>query len=421
MGFATRTRALALVGLLIAVAAAACSDRAPTNITSGASRAGRLTARSGGTQIVEFKGVGSLKCMTPKKDSANARMVIEPCSGADDQSFSYNGSKITTLGLCVADSANSGAKGSVIILATCDTTVGQRWALDSTLALRGDSSRCIDVAGNSVANGAVLQLYTCNNHSNQSWDSVQLHPNEPVGLTKITVRPFSAIAEASWSGPYTTGEDSNGTIAVDSTAVATPFSTLQVKWPAGTPGGNTVFQQDHSIPATATQVYLSLWIKMSPGFQGNGSGVNKVFIIWDDDDSIPSNGEPVAVFSAQATDSTSNFQPQIREQDSFNGIFMNYLPNVAGQTGYTFARGQWVHWETLLVQNTPNDSDGVVRVWMNGVKTHDYTNVKWWGNAVQTTQRHWTDLQLIGIWGGVNGTIAHNQFSYYDYLYASGS
>jgi polysaccharide lyase-like protein len=169
------------------------------------------------------------------------------------------------------------------------------------------------------------------------------------------------------------------------------------------PGGDAPFQQDHGISGSNTEFYGAIWVKFSSNFVGQSSGVNKIFFIWTDDN----GGTPSYYLSAQAV-GASDFQPQIRTQD--NGA-QDLTPNVSGQTGYTFARNTWVRWEFYIKNNTPGNSDGIVRVWMNGTKVTEYDNIK---ISASSTQAHLTDFQFAPYWGGIGGTLSAPQYMWID-------
>jgi uncharacterized protein YjdB len=233
--------------------------------------------------------------------------------------------------------------------------------------------------------------------------------DEPAGLTAITQRPFSALQEDGWGSIYN-ASGGGATITQDATAPKSPVNVMQVTYPVGLVGGYTPMSQEYAFSGGQTQFYGVIWIKMSSNFVGNGAGVNKVFYMWTDDQ----GGGPTWYLSAQAAGS-ANFSPEVRTQGTAPAE--DYGPNVAGQTGYTFPRNTWVQWEWYITNNTPGNSDGIVRMWMNGVKVAEYDNVQ---VSTSGSQTHFTELQFAPYWGGGGGTISANQYLWIDHLYASG-
>jgi hypothetical protein len=143
--------------------------------------------------------------------------------------------------------------------------------------------------------------------------------------------------------------------------------------------------------------------------------VSKILYIWDDDGPY---GQPVMYLDAQSDAPTGMpFRPQMNLQNNISSAYVDYSPNVPGQTGYTFARDTWVKWEFYLRHNTPGMSDGVIRVWMNGIKTHEYTDVQMAGTEMFTTQRHWVTMQFAPYWGGTGSSVSSLQYLYMDHLY----
>jgi uncharacterized protein YjdB len=232
------------------------------------------------------------------------------------------------------------------------------------------------------------------------------YTNLPSGMTTLTEDPYNAVASNGFS---TAWGGSTLSIVQDGSAPKSPSSVMQVTYPAGLPGGNAPFQQDHGISGGQyTEFYGAIWVKFSSNFVGQISGVNKLFFIWTDDN----GGTPAYYLSAQAV-GAENFQPQIRTQDA--GA-QDLPPNVSGQTGYTFPRNTWVEWEFYIKINTPGSSNGIVRVWMNGVKVSDYTNIH---VSPASSQAHLQDYQFAPYWGGTGGSLSAAQFLWIDQSYGA--
>jgi hypothetical protein len=232
------------------------------------------------------------------------------------------------------------------------------------------------------------------------------YPNEPAGMTEITERAFNSVAEDGWSQSW---GGSQFRVVQDASAPKSPSNVIQITYPAGLIGGSAPGQQDHGIHNNPTEFYGCIWVKYSSNFVGSPSGVNKILYVWTDD---RSGGLPAIYLSAQAVGS-GNFQPQIRTQDAG---YQDLTPNVSGQTGYTFSRNAWVKWEWYLKVNSPGQSNGIARVWMNGTQVSEYDNIYL---SPGSTQHHWTDYQIAPYWGGMGGILSAAQYLYIDHLYGA--
>jgi hypothetical protein len=229
--------------------------------------------------------------------------------------------------------------------------------------------------------------------------------NEPSGATTVTERAFNAVVEDGWSAPSFGAL--NAAITQDGSAPKSPSNVMQVTYPVGLQAGTVPMVQTIMIPNGHTQFYASIWIKYSANFIVDDAGINKIFYVWGSDQT------PTLCLCTTSPSPTGNFTPQIGAQDAVN---VNYTPNVAGQTGYSFPRNTWVRLEVFLQMNTAGHSDGLIKIWANGVLITNYTNANFVQNGTQAT---WYQYQLAPYWGGGGGTIATPQFLWVDHMYES--
>jgi polysaccharide lyase-like protein len=183
---------------------------------------------------------------------------------------------------------------------------------------------------------------------------------------------------------------------------------MRVTYPAPLDGGSTPMAQDRTIPDGTTEVYGRIAIRFSQCFAGHPSGVNKLLYVWSDDGDF---GTP-SVYLAAFAPGSKNFQPQVRTQDA---QFRDLKPNTP-DTSYKFPRDQWVTWEFYLKMNTPGDSNGIARWWMDGAQVAEYTNQLY---SAGTAQAHWTKLQIAPYWGGTGSVLTTPQYLYWNRMRAS--
>jgi len=195
---------------------------------------------------------------------------------------------------------------------------------------------------------------------------------------------------------------------VDLNGPKSPPSVGQVTYLAGFGGGSAPANTwlDGVNSRGYTQVYVSLWLKLSSNWQGHSSGVNKIAFVW-------VHGDPVVYFSAQGSGS-SPLEPEVRLQNTPAGA-RNLTPNLANPE---FTRGQWHHWEAVLVDNTGDLANGEAHWWIDGVKVGEYRDVQY---SSSSQSKFWGDeLSWNPIWGGVGDAVAQTQYMWMDHFYVSG-
>jgi hypothetical protein len=71
--------------------------------------------------------------------------------------------------LCLAVAGKATANGSAVVVATCDGSASQSWALQNG-TLRVYGTKCLDVPSGNTANGTKLQIWDCSaGNTNQAW------------------------------------------------------------------------------------------------------------------------------------------------------------------------------------------------------------------------------------------------------------
>jgi hypothetical protein len=240
---------------------------------------------------------------------------------------------------------------------------------------------------------------------------------EPPGMTVITERSFSAIAEDGWTVP--TGTDlTNFTVIPDVTAPKSAPSVLQIRFPAGFSAGGSPALTERDLGSTASTLYVSMWIKLSSNWVGQMTGTNKVLHFW----MAGLNRLFVYIDGSGA----NILQPYVGLQGiatpyndgaGSTSTSVNLRPNVAGQTGAQIVRGQWYHWELVFAINSSGGTDGSADWWINGVQVGHYTGI---GYVSASQSRVFETMKWDPTWGGLGGTVPADQFMTMDHIYISG-
>jgi Bacterial Ig-like domain (group 2) len=240
-------------------------------------------------------------------------------------------------------------------------------------------------------------------------DTVQVSvtpTNEPAGFTELTEHYFNTVknTDGAGSGLWHTSDPTPFTIVQDTAALRSPPNVAQFTYPAGFQAGSAPGHVDFDLPPGYSQVYLSLYMKLSSNFEGQSSETNKVLYLWINDD-------PAVFLSNQGSGTTTPLIPTVRYQGAFDSRAY-FRQNIGMPLAMT--RGQWRRWEVLLSANTPGQRDGVIRFWIDGQKVGEYTDVYF-----RDTTNAWQYLYLQPIWGGIGGSVTATQYLWVDHLYVS--
>ena len=242
------------------------------------------------------------------------------------------------------------------------------------------------------------------------------YPNEPAGFEVITERAFSHKAKddkdrgprgsEGWDGAeFRTG---NFSIVRDPTAPKSPPFVAQFRYPQGFRGGRSPGLAQVAFRRPVRDLYLSLWIKLSPNWEGHRSNTNKMFFLW-------VNGGNRVFVSAEGK-GQNRLQPQIRLQGrDIPDQRPRLPPNV--QPGAEVRRGVWQRWELVVSPNTPGANDGRIRWWIDGQLVSDYRDV---GFIRSGEGVRWDQLQWSATWGGGGDSVPADQFIWWDHVYVSG-
>lgn len=216
-------------------------------------------------------------------------------------------------------------------------------------------------------------------------------PNLPAGYRVVTERPFAAKGEDGWSERAT----SNYQLVSDATAPRSAPGIARAYYPAGYKAGTGPIAVDHAVPK-AQGLFTCFWLRLSPGWVGEPSGVNKVLHFW-------LGGSNRAVISAQGA-GAGPFRASIRTQNTWPVGNRNL-----GGSGQ-IRPGHWSLVEVELVTNAAGVANGRARWWVDGQLAGDY--------ALGWTQAAgwWERVSWNPTWGGTAGVLGQPQWMDLDHL-----
>ncbi|KAF5342015.1 hypothetical protein D9611_001235 [Ephemerocybe angulata] len=142
-----------------------------------------LAVTPASAQVPEFKGqlllqpaLSNNKCLTAASDSNGAAVVIQTCTGAASQKWTFTGGTVKVFSnkcLDVTDGVNK--DGQKLQIWTCaSNNANQQWYYnkwDNNLSWTG-KGKCVDLPDGNLSDGNRLQIWGCwNKNTNQIWDT----------------------------------------------------------------------------------------------------------------------------------------------------------------------------------------------------------------------------------------------------------
>jgi hypothetical protein len=269
------------------------------------------------------------------------------------------------------------------------------------------------------------------------------YPNMPTGLATLVESEFSALPTSSgWtsstmrSGSITHQVTSNAVIASDATAPVSPPGIFRTIMPSGLADGvspvTTKFWQYTGSTNDFNEIYVSFWIRVT----GNGTNfenqsVGQKLFYFAEGSTTRENQSPLFLDGDYATVSTapngtkmtsaplSWYIYEMRDDGTdAGGGSVHHGANV-NSSAAVLQVGKWYHIEVYGKINTHNSDpaphDGIARIWVNGVLTHDYSPTR--GNGIRWASAlnpyGFYMLSWVPVWGGDIGQVK-NQTDYLD-------
>ena len=199
-------------------------------------------------------------------------------------------------------------------------------------------------------------------------------------------------------------------------------SAIQFRQPRGMVGGGDppwgLGQCWLSVPANRynKEVFVGVWAKVSPNFQGHSSGVQKLWYfmtqrgatgLW-----LELHGTGGGPLGVQVVTSFAGVAPREIAPNETNHASDPH----SGETAAVLSRGVWHRIEVYAMLPPASGGDGTVRVWVDGTLTINRADVP----MSFGSQKGWVQLHHDAIWGGVGDTKQHDDYVWLDQTYISG-
>ena len=236
--------------------------------------------------------------------------------------------------------------------------------------------------------------------------------NEPAGFTVINDQPWDTAPPASSLGWL----DDAGNAAARFSIVNDPTApypggnrnVISALFPQGSPGGSAPFYIYRGFSASEqfSTLYLCVYLKHDANFDNTNGNAGTKFL-W------PA-GDQQRGTSTYLSHDGADMEFRVIQQGGIDRSMVGYLNRPA--TILDVKRGQWVKYELVLKANSSGSANGELHVWLDGTKTHQYTDVNW----VMGSARKWLSLAWNPTYGGGLNPVPRDQRQYMDHIRISG-
>ncbi len=254
--------------------------------------------------------------------------------------------------------------------------------------------------------------------------------NAPAGYTTLADNRFDTKPTWPATNSGTVGQwwsylatNPNLTIMSDATAPVSAGSVIRSRFPTGMNGGVAPVNMGGWVgPATMNyrKIYFSMWIKVEgTNFENQQVGTKAGFIGVGDPKSAL-NELTFFLDNGLATQRLqSDFQVLFKEQNILqtNGTTSRNLTQNVTKT-HLMSVGTWHHWEATMSVNTMGSANGTFQMWIDGVQTHNYSNVIYITPSAPSGFNSW---KWNPTWGGQGGTRTRADYIDIDQVFISGS
>ena len=241
-------------------------------------------------------------------------------------------------------------------------------------------------------------------------------PNQPPGYVTVQDQPWDVTpalnvrTSLGWI-------DDDGSAATRLSVMSDPTSRFPSAnhnvaaglFKQGDPGGDAPFRVYRIFDAAEEHrsLYLCVYAKHSADFDNTNGNTGTKFL-------FPAGDQYLGTQTYAGHDG-SNMDFQFFQQGAVDRRLAANLDPAAARL--LMKRGEWVRYEILLKASSDNSvADGELHVWIDGVKTHQYTDVQWQMGSART----WLSLMWNPTYGGGTNPVPLDQYQYIDHIHVAG-
>lgn len=167
------------------------------------------------------------------------------------------------------------------------------------------------------------------------------------------------------------------------------------------------------------KMYVRTAFRVSANWQGHKTSTNKLMF-------FRANGvihmEPILRLRGSGSNAlvlNVDLQGSPRDPRTNTGGLNPNTVGAAGAGAFSMQRGQWYVVEVLLEVGQSGAANGKLKIFVNGVLTHEYDDIEYEPSAAVTN--YWDTLHVAPTWGGQGGTINQTMWLDYDEFFVSGA
>ncbi|KAJ7635006.1 hypothetical protein FB45DRAFT_1025905 [Roridomyces roridus] len=153
------------------------SNQVWTRTTGPGNGSGSTGGGSTGSGRTIRPNASGTTCLTAASNANGAKVVVQPCNGSPNQSWTQNGQTLLVNGnmcLDVTDgNTNDGAKMQIWACTPGQGGAAQHFATAGSKIQWAGKNKCLDLTGSSLASGNQVQMWSCaSGNGNQVWNFV---------------------------------------------------------------------------------------------------------------------------------------------------------------------------------------------------------------------------------------------------------
>ena len=256
-----------------------------------------------------------------------------------------------------------------------------------------------------------------------------VYSNEPAGMTKVAECLCDALPTVSesrptgWTNKWYSTSNSNLAIVTDATAPNGGPSVLRVRFPAGLSGGSapchvgTTWRTSGGLTediGECTELFIAYTFKVvgdGTDYE-NHSVLTKFGFFAGPNVTGAENDFFLGLRGTGSIAEVTSMGIQLLQQ----GLLARNI-SANDNTAHLITVGAWHTLEMHCVQNTIGVADGTLHIWIDGTRTHNYSDVVYRNS---TYPRQFLDFKMNPTWGGVGGAKAQTDDIYFSNIYVSG-
>jgi hypothetical protein len=233
--------------------------------------------------------------------------------------------------------------------------------------------------------------------------SLFTNTHEPTGFSRVVDQPMTGGSVAGWA-TIPAGVQ----FAADPLSPLSPTTFGRMTYRVGMRAGVAPATTSTSSFASRNhrEIYLRTAVRVSSNWYGHNTGVNKVLHLWTQNP----QGNKLVISLHGAGNAPLKLRVTCQGVPDTSKC-AKMMANT-GASG-TVSRGAWHVIEARIRLNTAGKYDGTLQLWLDGVMTHNYSNLR-------VDAGRWYIVSWSPTWGGVGGTVPVQQTMDMDGMYVSG-